>query len=589
MSTSLSFGEWLRQRRRALGLTHAALAEAVHCSVSALRKIEQDERRPSHHLAERLAGQLQITAVQLPQFLEIARAERHAEALVRIDAPALAPLPGAAQGAAAGPLHRLFEPFDASMPSIAVLPFANLSDDAANAVFADGLAEELLNVLAKIPGLRVASRTSAFSFKGKSLDVPTIARRLNVAAILEGSVRKSGQRVRVTAQLVHTRSDSHLWSQAYDRELQDIFAVQDDIARCVVRELRGALLGEPADAADEARLECLVVAANRGRTGDTRAHELYLQGRFLIDRHVSEDTATGIGYCRQALAIDPHYALAWAGLSRAYSNQASWGWAPLAEANERSREAAMRALQLEPDLPEAHAELGWVRMTFDWDWRGAEQAYRRALAGGSGHCSIAVGASLLADNLGRNVEAVALARRAVEVDPLSYLSQGNLALRCFNAGLLDEAAGAVETALGLHPQGTLLHWVLGTIRLEQARLDEALQAFEQEGVASLRVQGRVMVHSAAGRNAQAQAALDELIRIGADDSAFQIGEAFAYRGQADPAFEWLERAREQRDPGVSQIQSGPLLRKLHGDARWRPFLETLGFTEFADEALRAAP
>jgi adenylate cyclase len=582
VSTPLSFGEWLRQRRRALGLTHAALAEAVHCSVSALRKIEQDQRRPSHPLAERLAGRLQITPAQLPQFLEIARAERHADALARIDAPALAPLPSP------GPLHRLFVPFDASMPSIAVLPFANLSDDAANELFADGLAEELLNVLARIPGLRVVSRTSAFSFKGKALDVPTIARRLNVAAILEGSVRKSGQRVRVTAQLVQTRSDSHLWSQAYDRDLQDIFAVQDDIARCVVTELRGALLGPSAGEADETRVERLVVAANRGRTDDARAHQLYLQGRFLIDRHVSEDTATGISYCRQALAIDPHYALAWAGLSRAYSNQASWGWAPLAEANERSREAANRALALEPDLPEAHAELGWVRMTFDWDWRGAEQSYRRALAGGSGHCSIAVGASLLADNLGRNVEAVALARRAVQVDPLSYLAQGNLALRCFNAGLLDEACDAVETALALHPHGTLLHWVLGTIRLEQARLEEALQAFEQEGVASLRVQGVAMVHGAAGRPAQAQTALDELIRIGADDSAFQIAEAFAYRGQADPAFEWLERAREQRDPGVSQIQSGPLLRKLHGDARWRPFLETLGFTEFPDAAQRVA-
>ena len=177
----------------------------------------------------------------------------------------------------------------------------------------------------------------------------------------------------------------------------------------------------------------------------------------------------------------------------------------------------------------------------------------------------------------------------MEVDPLSYLAQGNLALRCFNAGLLDEAAHAVETALGLHPHGTLLHWVLGTIRLEQARLEEALQAFEQEGVAALRVQGQAMVHRAAGRPAQAQAALDELIRIGADDSAFQIAEVFAYRGEADPAFEWLERAREQRDPGVSQIQSGPLLRKLHGDARWRPFLRTLGFSEFPGEPVHAAP
>lgn len=574
MSPTPTFGEWLRQRRRALGLTHAALAEAVHCSVSALRKIEQDERRPSQPLARRLAGPLQIAEPQLPQFLQVARAERYADALARIDTPPLAPLPGAP----ASPLHGLFEPFDASVPSVAVLPFSNLSDDAANEVFADGLATELLSVLARIPGLRVASRTSAFAFKSHTIDLPAIARRLNVAAILEGSVRKAGQRVRVTTQLVHARSDSPLWSQTYDRDLQDIFAVQDDIARSVVRELRGALLGRAADEASEARVEHLVLAANRGRTANARAHQLYLQGRFLIDRHVSDDTATGISYCRQALAIDPDCALAWAGLSRAYSNQASWGWAPLAESNERSREAANRAIELEPDLPEAHAELGWVRMTFDWDWPGAEQSYRRALAAGSGHCSIVVGASLLADNLGRNVEALALARRAVEVDPLSYLAQGNLALRCLNGGLLEEAQRSAETAIGLHPQGALLHWVLGTILLERGRPDDALRSFDREGVAALRLQGHAMAHGAAGRAAQAQAALDELIRIGADDSAFQIGEALAYLGDADRAFDWLERAREQRDAGVSQIQSGPLLRKLQRDARWQPFLQTLGFT-----------
>jgi TolB-like protein/Tfp pilus assembly protein PilF/DNA-binding XRE family transcriptional regulator len=590
VSATLSFGAWLRQRRRTLGLSHAALADAVRCSVSALRKIEQDERRPSFGLAERLAASLQIADCERARFLEIARGERRIAGLDGVAPVAPAPLPGPEpeSGGASAPLRRLLAPFDPSMPSIAVLPFANMCDDAANEHFADGLAEELLNVLAKIPGLRVASRTSAFSFKGKLVDIPTIAKKLNVSSILEGSVRRAGQRVRINAQLVEVATDSHLWSQAYDRDLADILAVQDDIAQSVVRELRVALLGEGADAAADARVKADVVAASRGRTDNAQAHQLYLKGRFLVDRHTSDDTATAIGYCRQALELDPDYALAWAGLATAYANQAGWGWAPLDETFERARDAAQRALQREPDLAEAHAELGWIRMTYDWDWRGAEEAYRRAVALGSGNRSILVGASLLADNLGRSADAVALARRAVAIDPLCFIAQGNLALRCFNAGLLDEAAAAVEAALAISPRGALMHWLLGTIRLEQGRLDAALGAFKREEHDRLRVQGLALVHHAAGRSKDAKAALDELIRDGADDSAFQIAEALACRGDVDGAFEWLERARVQRDPGVSQIRSGPLLRNLHDDPRWRPFLEKMGFAPAVDAPARDA-
>ena len=278
VDSTLSFGLWLRRRRMALGLTHAALAECAHCSVSALRKVEGDERRPSHRLAERLAACLQVPAAERAALVEIARGERRIDRLGELSTVALPaltmPIHQAPAAAAAAPdtLRRaMVAPFDPTTPSIAVLPFVNLSDEAANEHFADGLAEELLNVLAKIPGLRVASRTSAFSFKGKGdVDIPTIARQLNVSTVLEGSVRKSGGRVRITAQLVQAASDAHLWSQSYDRELDDIFAVQDDIARSVVRELRSALLGEPADAAASARVSAQVSAATRGRTHKRR-------------------------------------------------------------------------------------------------------------------------------------------------------------------------------------------------------------------------------------------------------------------------------------------------------------------------------
>lgn len=570
MNTAVSFGAWVRRRRMALGLTHAALARGAHCSVSALRKIEGDERRPSHRLAERLAACLQVPEAERASLVEIARGERRIDRLGEVSAVALPALPPAAQTMAAA---------DATTPSLAVLPFVNLSDDASDAHFADGLAEELLNVLAKIPGLRVASRTSAFSFKGDTkTDVPTIARRLNVATLLEGSVRRSGRRVRVTAQLVEAATDSHLWSRSYDRELDDLFAVQDDIAQAVVQELRSALLGEPADAAMNARVRAQVQAATRGRTDNAEAHELYLLGRFLVDRLTPDDTATGIGYLRHALQLDPRYALAWAGLAAAYSNQAGYGWAPAAPTFELARSAARHALELEPELAEGHAELGWVQISHEWDWHAADASCARALQlGGSGNRSIVGAASVLADSLGRKDEAVSLARRAAALDPLSFIAHGNLALRCINSGLLDEAAAALETALRLNPRAALLHAVLGTLRLEQQRPDEALAAFGQESVEPLRRAGMVMAQHALGNHAQRDAALQELIDNCADDGALQIAEAFAYVGDADRAFAWLERAYAQRDAGLAQMQSWPLLRNLRGDARWRPFLEKMGF------------
>src|SRR5213593_4446846 len=230
------------------------------------------------------------------------------------------------------PLKTLLAPIDDNMPSIAVLPFLNMSRDEENEYFADGLAEELLNVLSKIRGLRVASRTSAFSFKGKDVDIPTVAQKLNVATVLEGSVRKSGKRVRITAQLIQVATDSHLWSDSYDRELEDIFAVQDDIAQSVVKELRSALLGEKPDASANAAVKAEVQAAAKGRGENAEAYRLYLQGRSLVARRTQASVATGIGHFREALALEPQYALAWAALAHAQTVEAgTGGWTPFEE------------------------------------------------------------------------------------------------------------------------------------------------------------------------------------------------------------------------------------------------------------------
>ena len=581
--STLSFGLWLRRRRMALGLTHAALAQSAHCSVSALRKIESDERRPSHRLAERLAACLQVPANERPALIEIARGEHRIDRLGELSPvalPSTATLTAQATGmlSARDALPRTpLAPIDPALPSIAVLPFVNLSDDAANEHFADGLAEELLNVLAKIPDLRVASRTSAFTFKGnKEVDIPTIARKLNVSTILEGSVRKSGQRVRITAQLVHAASDSHLWSNSYDRELDDLFAAQDDIARSVVEHLRSALLNEQPDAAASARVQAQVRAATCGRTDSGQAHELYLLGRFLVDRMNPDDTLTGIAYLRQALQLDPRYARAWAGLAGAYSNLADYAWAPVVENFQLARAAARHAIELEPELAEGYTELCWVQMCHEWDWRGATASCARALELCASDRSIFIASSVLADSLGRKEEAVAWARRAADVDPLSFIAHGNLALRCLNSGLLDDADNALDRAFKLNPRAGLLPAVLGTLRLEQQRPDEALAAFQREGIEALRLAGVAMAQHALGRRADSAATLKQLIDACAEDGALQIAEAFAFCGDADRAFEWLERAYLQRDSGLPQMQSWPLLRNLHGDARWVPLLQKMG-------------
>ena len=465
---------------------------------------------------------------------------------------------------------------DTSSPSIAVLPFVNLGDEE-NEYFADGLAEELLNVLAKIRGLRVASRTSAFFFKGKDVDLPTVAQKLNVGAVLEGSVRRSGQRVRITAQLIDAASDVHLWSEIYDRTLDDIFAVQSDIANAVVSELRVALLGDRAAWGTSGDVSAEVQAAERGRSHDPEAYRLYLQGRFYVLRITEADVARGVGFYRQALDRDPTFAIAWAGLARAYHAQAGRGWRPVAEGMEQARAAAQTALELEPELPEGHIALGWVLADYDWDWKSAKTEMDRALALAPGDGDVHRASASLAMQFGRLEEAIALARRAVALDPLSKPAHVVLGDCFMRAGLLDDAIGSLQLALDLAPNAGITHYILSCARLLQGRVDDALDEAEREAIPYLRLLCITLAQHSRGDAVGSNSALRRLIDEGGSAVSFQIAAAHAWRGEVDAAFAWLERAYRERDPGLGESVAYPLLRALHGDPRWPALMRKMGF------------
>ncbi len=444
-------------------------------------------------------------------------------------------------------------------PSIAVLPFADMSPGKDQEYFADGLAEELLNRLAKIPELRVVARTSSFQFKGKNEDLRVIGQKLNVATILEGSVRREGNRVRITAQLIKVEDGFHLWSESYDREVTDVFAVQDEIARSVAGALKVTLLGDRPRSAT---------------TQNTEAYNAYLQGRYFHERGSQADLEKSVSYYQQAVSLDPNYALAWAGLAEARHWQAGSGHVPVAEGYREARAAAQRALTLDPNLADPHAALGSIQMWYDWDWAGADASLHRALELEPRNAHVARNAAALARTLGRLDEALALSRRAVELDPLSAYAHYTLGYTAYHAGRLDEATAALKKALELAPDHSWARATLAFVYLAQARPQQALAEMEQGRDPFWRAHVETLAHHALGQKKESDAAL-EIAKKSADHSAYQIAEAYAYRGEADQAFEWLERAYAQRDPGCAFVKGDPLLKSLHGDPRWAPFLKKM--------------
>ena len=460
--------------------------------------------------------------------------------------------------------------------SIAVLPFVNRSGSEDDEYFSDGLADELLNVLAKIRGLRVAARTSSFYWKGKDTTIAEVGSALKVATVLEGSVRKAGTRVRISVQLVQVSDGYHLWSETYDRTLDDIFAVQDDIARSVVKELRSTLLGEDVDSKALGEVRADVSRATKGRATDPRAYQRYLLARHLLDRVTREETVKSLDYLKQLLDRHPGFALAWAELARGYAYETTRGWTT--EGYGRAREATERALALEPDMADGYVMRGWLQM-FEQDWKGAKASYDRALELAPGSVLVLRRMGGLMASFGRFDEAVRFNQQAVEQDPLNPISHHALGSWLQAAYRFEDAERSFRKALALAPRMTGTIASLAISLSAQGRHDEALALAGEEPSEIMRPWTLAIVHIAMGRTEEAKMELAELIAKHADTSAFQIAEVQAVLGATGAAFEWLDRAHSQGDSGMTYVRCSTSLRSLHTDPRWNALLKKLGLAD----------
>jgi len=420
--------------------------------------------------------------------------------------------------------------------SIAVLPFANRSANPEDEYFAEGLADELLGVLAQIRGLRVAARTSSGRFKGTSEDLTTIGEKLNVATLLEGSVRKSGNRVRIGVQLVRVADGDAVWSRTYDRTLDDVFAVQDDIAHSVVKELRTHLLGEAedSDASREAKAEVARVAA-KGRSDNPQAQQLMLQARFLGERRSPGDTDQALKFAEEAVRLDPSFAAAWTELSKRHYSFVTFALKD-AKAHEASAWTAIeRALELDPEFAQAHSQVSWMRMG-RLEFAAADEAVARAVRLDPNDPKILTMAGNLAMTHGRLAEAVALFERVAASDPLALVPLFNLTFCRFGVGRFDEALDAAERAAALYPESTGVHSHRALALMYLGRFDDALIAAELEKEQGLRLWALALCLNAAGRSEESDQAVERLIREHERDFAAQIAHVFAARGEIDRAF-----------------------------------------------------
>jgi TolB-like protein/DNA-binding winged helix-turn-helix (wHTH) protein/Tfp pilus assembly protein PilF len=449
--------------------------------------------------------------------------------------------------------------------SIAVLPFTNLSAGKDQEYFSDGLAEELITELTKIPGLKVVARSSAFQFKGKNEDLRSVGHKLGVINVLEGSVRKDGNHVRITASLTKANDGFQLWSETYDRDVTHIFAAQGEIAHAVANALQAKLVSASTASTSE-----------RSRKTNPEAYQAYLQGQYFIARgQDKEDLRKALSCADQAIKLDANYAPAWAQRSQVLERLARVGLIDNLEGFREARASAEKAIRLDPQLATGYLVLALVQIDHDWDWEAGEASLKKAGLLEPGSAAVLANQAQLTRILGRVEEAIRLYEQAVALDPLRANFHLALGYELYMGGRYDEATAALQKAQELNPQLSSLHLTIGQILLAQGRWQNALEEMEKETGEWEKLSGEVLAYHALGRREESDRALDRLIATHQNDAAYQIAEAYAYRGEADQAFAWLDRSYRQRDPGTPDLKANPLMKSLRHDQRFAELLKKM--------------
>ena len=447
--------------------------------------------------------------------------------------------------------------------SIAVLPFTDMSEKMDQEYFADGMAEEIIDLLVKVPGLKVISRTSSFQFKGKTVDLRNIATQLGVAYVLEGSVRKSGDHLRVTAQLVNSRDGSQVWSQTYDRDLSDVLKMQDEIAAKVVRALQ------------------IEVSPNgivyRKTLANTEAYTLYLKGLHAFDRYDQQGLDQAVSYFQQALALDPSFAAAAGELAYSCFYLGGFGFIPPALADEQARKAAELALKLDPNHAGAHVVLGIIHSAYDWDWPAADREFERARALAPSDALVLWVSAGYSFMMGRSDEALKFTNACLEHAPLEALCYAFLGEIQASRGRWAEAEAANRRALEISPTFGFPHSSIGRGLLARGQPEAALAEFSKEPLEAAHLAGTAMAYFVMGRKADSDSALAAL-KDQRNDSLF-VAEVYAFRGESDEAFKWLDRAYAEKDHRLSFVKVSSELKRIESDPRYKAFLKKMNLPE----------
>jgi TolB-like protein/Tfp pilus assembly protein PilF len=455
--------------------------------------------------------------------------------------------------------------------SIAILPFTDVSQERELEYLCDGIAEEIINSLTKVEGLRVVARTSAFSFKGKNEDMRDIGRTLNVGTLLEGSVRKAGNKLRITAQLINAADGYHMWSERFDREMEDVFAIQDEITLSIVDKLRITILGEEK------------AALVKRYTEDVEAYNLYLKGRFFWNKRTETGYLKGLEYFRQAIDQDPGYALAHAGIADCYNLLGWYGYLAPQEAFPRARKAAEKARDLDGTLAEAHASLGWISVNHDWDWEKAENEYKRTLELNPSYATAHQWYSEYLTYMGRHEESIAEGQRALELDPLSLIINNDLGQVYYFARQYDDAIAQLRKTVEMDPSFVIAHFFLalayGQKKMFEEAIREAEKAMTLSGDSDTLILAQLgIIHSHSGNENSAREVLARLRELTEVKyvSPFRVALIYVGLGENDRVFEWLERAYEERDHWIETLRVNPALDILRSDDRYQELLRKTG-------------